>query len=55
LILLDNAAMTVIYCLQPGLQGEAFEGEKLCWCLLRVKLEGVVWSSRHGDGVAGKE
>jgi hypothetical protein len=44
----------VIYCLQPGLRGEEFEGTKQSWCLLRVEQERVVRSSRHGHGVAGE-
>jgi hypothetical protein len=44
----------VIYCLQPGLHGEKFEGTKLNWRRLRVEQERVVWSSRHGHGVAGE-
>ena len=44
----------MIYCLQPGLHGEKFEGAKLSWCRLRVKQEGVVRSRRHGHGVASE-
>jgi hypothetical protein len=42
----------VIYCLQPGLHGEEFEGTKLNWRRLRVEQKRVVRSIRDGHGVA---
>ena len=42
----------MIYCLQPGLHGEEFEGAELYWCRLREEQKRVVWSIRHGHGVA---
>ena len=44
----------MIYCLQPGLHGEKFEGAELSWCLLRVEQERVARSRRHRHGVAGE-
>ena len=44
----------MIYCLQPGLHGEEFEGAELYWCRLRVEQERVVRSRCHGHGVASE-
>jgi hypothetical protein len=44
----------VIYCLQPGLHGEKFEGAELYRCRLRVEQERVARSRRHRHGVAGE-
>jgi transposase len=42
----------VIYCLQPGLHGEEFEGSALSWCRLRVNQKCVVRTCGHRHGVA---